>query len=58
MFRAVLSNPQRPEYGQITIPFPLREDAYHPMDILPWEYPLLLHRTLARLRQNTGGTRL
>ena len=32
--------------------------AYHPMDILPWEYPLLLHRTLARLRQNTGGTRL
>ena len=28
MFRAVLSNPQRPEYGQITVPFPLREDAY------------------------------
>ena len=32
--------------------------AYHPMDILPWEYPLLLRRTLARLCQNTGGTRL
>lgn len=32
--------------------------AYHPMDILPWEYPLLLRRTLARLRQNTGGTGL
>ena len=31
---------------------------YHPMDILPWEYPLLLRRTLARLRQNAGGTRL
>ena len=26
MFRAILSNPQRPEYGHI--PFPLREDAY------------------------------
>ena len=32
--------------------------AYHPMDILPWEYPFLLRRTLARLCQNTGGTRL
>ena len=32
--------------------------AYHPMDILPWEYPLLLRRTLARLCQNTGGARL
>ena len=30
MFRAVLSNPQRPEYGQITVPFPLREDADPP----------------------------
>lgn len=28
MFRAVLSNPQRPEYGQITIPFSLTGDAY------------------------------
>lgn len=28
MFRTVLSNPLHPEYGQITVPFPLREDAY------------------------------
>ena len=28
MFRAVLSNPLHPEHGQITVPFPLEEDAY------------------------------
>ena len=28
MFRAVLSNPQHPEHGQVTVPFPLAGDAY------------------------------
>lgn len=28
MFRAVLSNPQHPEQGQVTVPFPLAGDAY------------------------------
>ena len=28
MFRAVLSNPQHPEQGQVTVPFPLTGDAY------------------------------
>ena len=28
MFRAVLNNPQHPEQGQVTVPFPLTGDAY------------------------------
>lgn len=28
MFRAVFSNPQHPEHGQVTVPFPLMGDAY------------------------------
>ena len=28
MFRAVLSNQQHPEHGQVTVPFPLMGDVY------------------------------
>lgn len=28
VIKAVLSNPQHPEYGQITIPFPIPSDQY------------------------------
>lgn len=28
VIKAVLSNPQRPECGQITIPFPIPNDQY------------------------------
>ncbi len=35
MIKAVLSNPQHPEYGQITIPFPISNEEYdHDMELL------------------------
>ncbi len=30
VIKAVLSNPQHPEYGQVTVPFPIPSDQYDP----------------------------
>lgn len=39
VIQAVLSSAQHPEYGQITIPFPIpREEYDHTIELLePWE---------------------
>ena len=35
MFQAILSNPSHPEYGVVTIPFPIPHDQYaHCMELL------------------------
>ena len=35
MFQAVLSNPDHPDYGVVTIPFPIPHDQYaHGMELL------------------------
>ena len=40
MFRTVLSNPLRPEHGQVTVPFPLTGDAYPQALELLWALDL------------------